>query len=82
MTEKHFPAGGPRQAVFDHLRSLGFTMESGLGDKNWISRDGIGVQVYGAGSMARITDKNDILMSAVECQMDDLAYRIDCIRRG
>lgn len=81
MTEKRFPVGGPRQPVFDHLRSMGFTMASGLGDKNWRSADGIRVQIYGTGSMARITD-DDPMMSAIECEMDNLAERIDSIRRG
>jgi len=56
MTHNTFPAGGPRQPVYDYLRGLGF-VESRWSDKVWTRADGIEVHIYGAGSMARIGEK-------------------------
>lgn len=74
-----YPAGGPRQPVYDLMRGLGFSMAK-FSDKTWTSADKITVQIYGAGSMARITDEAHI--GAVECDLDNLAERIDSLRRG
>ena len=79
MTEKQYPIGGPRKPVYDLMRGLGFSMAQ-FGDKTWTSADKITVQIYGTGSMARITDEAHI--GAVECELDKLAERIDSLRRG
>ena len=50
---KVFPAGGPRQPVYDFLRGLQFTM-SKHSDKHWTRLDGLELHLYGAGSMARL----------------------------
>jgi hypothetical protein len=77
--DMQYPAGGPREPVYALMRGLGFSM-SKFSDKTWTSADKITVQIYGAGSMARITDAAHI--GAVECDLDSLADRIDCLRRG
>ena len=74
-----YPVGGERQPVYDLMRGLGFSMAK-FSDKTWTSADKITVQIYGAGSMARITD--DAHIGAVECELDNLAERIDSLRRG
>lgn len=79
MTEKQYPVGGPREPVYDLMRGLGFSMAK-FGDKTWTSADKITVQIYGAGSMARITD--DAHNGAVECDLGGLAERLDSLRRG
>ena len=71
-----YPVGGPRQPVYDLMRSLGFSMEK-FGDKHWKSADGIHVHIYLTGSMARIY-RGDTLHG--ECQLDDLAARLDTLR--
>lgn len=76
---QQYPAGGPREPVYALMRSLGFSMAT-FGDKTWTSADKITVHIYGAGSMARITDEAHI--GAVECALDELAERIDTLRRG
>jgi len=78
MTQ-HYPAGGQREPVYTLMRGLGFSM-SKFSDKTWTSADKITVQIYGAGSMARITDEAHI--GAVECELDGLADRLDTLRRG
>ena len=50
-----FPVGGPREPVYSFLRQHGF-VESKWSDKEWHRADGIRINVYGAGSMARIHD--------------------------
>ncbi len=79
MTTKQYPVGGPREPVYDLMRGLGFSMAK-FSDKTWTSADKITVQIYGAGSMARITDEAHI--GAVECDLDGLAERIDTLRLG
>lgn len=76
MTEKRFPICGPRQPVYDHMRGLGFAM-SDWSDKHWKSFDGIQVQVYGAGSMARVYLKDQ---KADDCELDHLAERLTQLR--
>ncbi len=51
MKDQIFPVGGPRQAVYDYLRNLGFVM-SDWSDKIWARADGKEVRIFGAGSMA------------------------------
>lgn len=79
MTASQYPAGGPREPVYALMRGLGFSMAK-FGDKTWTSADKITVQIYGAGSMARITDEAHI--GAVECELANLADRVDSLRRG
>ncbi len=50
-----FPVGGPRQPVYDALRTRGFVM-CRFGDKQWNRRDGLEVHVYGAGSRLMVFD--------------------------
>lgn len=51
---QQYPAGGPREPVYALMRSIGLS-ESNWSDKFWRGADGIEVNIYGAGSMARIT---------------------------
>ena len=74
-----YPVGGTREPVYALMRGLGFSMAK-FSDKTWTSADGITVQVYGTGSMARITD--DAHIGTVECELDNLVERIDSLRRG
>jgi len=78
MTQQ-YPVGGEREPVYTLMRGLGFSMAK-FSDKTWTSADKITVQIYGAGSMARITD--DAHVGAVECELDGLADRLDALRRG
>jgi hypothetical protein len=78
MTQQ-YPVGGRREAVYDLMRGLGFSMAK-FSDKTWTSADKITVQIYGAGSMARITD--DAHIGTVECELDGLADRLETLRRG
>lgn len=57
MTE-HFPIGGPRQAVYDALKSHGFTM-SRWSDKQWDRVDGVTAIVYGTGSRLELSGTID-----------------------
>lgn len=77
--DMQYPCGGPREPVYALMRGLGFSMAK-FSDKTWTSADKITVQIYGAGSMARITDEAHI--GTVECDLDSLPDRIDCLRRG
>lgn len=67
--EKRFPVNGPRQPVYNFMRDLGFVM-SNWSDKMWRSADGIDVQIYGAGSMARVSV--DEPTPYKECELDQL----------
>ncbi len=58
-----FPVGGPRDAVYNFLRSKGFLM-SKHSDKVWERADGVVVSVYGAGSMAQVTKNGELLADA------------------
>lgn len=69
MQTKQYPAGGPREPVYDLMRGLGFKM-SNWSDKFWDRADGTQVAIYGAGSMARITPGD------VECELDQLSQRL------
>ena len=75
-SERQYPAGGPREPVHTLMRELGFAM-SKFSDKTWTSADKITVQIYGAGSMARITDG----AGAIECNLEGLAERINSLRQ-
>lgn len=48
-TTKDFPIGGPRQAVYDALKSRQFKMDA-FGDKSWTRLDGVTAHIYGTGS--------------------------------
>lgn len=61
MSER-FPAGGPRQPVFDFLYHNGF-VQSVSSDKKWLRADGITLHIYGAGSMARVFDVNKNILA-------------------
>ena len=78
MTQQ-YPVGGPREPVYALMRGLGFSMAK-FSDKTWTSADKITVQIYGTGSMARITDEAHV--GAVECELDGLVDRLDTLRRG
>ncbi len=71
-----YPVCGPREPVYALLRELGFSM-SNWSDKHWKSADGIQVQIYGSGSMARIYLKDQ---KADDCRLDDLFERIKALR--
>lgn len=53
MSKNNFEWGGPRQRVYDYMRSLGFVM-SDWSDKVWKRADGKQVHIFGAGSMAKL----------------------------
>lgn len=74
---QQYPVGGPRQPVYDLMRGLGFSMVK-FSDKTWTSADGLEVQIYGAGSMARLTVADT---PQGEYSLDDLPEQIDGIRR-
>lgn len=74
---KQFPVCGPRQPVYDFMRSLGFKM-SNWSDKQWIAADDIQVQIYGSGSMARIYVNAG--EKTIECELDELADMLEEIR--
>ena len=57
LDDDRFPVGGSRQAVYDFLKANGFVMQPN-GDKHWKRADGVELHVYGAGSRARIFDKD------------------------
>lgn len=76
---QHYPVGGPREPVYALMRGLGFSMAK-FSDKTWTSVDKITVQIYGSGSMARITDEAHT--GPVECDLDSLPERIASLRRG
>lgn len=73
---KQYPIGGPRQPVYDLMRSLDFSMAK-FSDKTWTSRDGITVQIYGAGSMARVSIANK---SCGEYKLNELSTIISSFR--
>ncbi len=75
--ETKYPVCGPREPVYALLRELGFSM-SDWSDKHWKSPDGIQVQVYGAGSMARIYLKD---RKADDCRLDELVKRLETLRQ-
>ena len=58
---KRFPVGGPREPVYSFLRSSGFVMGNHT-DKWWDRADGVVLNLYGVGSMARIYDKHESLI--------------------
>ena len=58
---KRFPIGGPRQPVYDFLLSHGFLM-SRNNDKWYLRADGVELHLYGAGSMARIYNREGKLL--------------------
>jgi len=57
-----FPVGGSRENVFNHLRKHGYQM-SNWSDKLWFRADGFTVNIYGAGSMAIVFDKDKNLIA-------------------
>lgn len=61
-TEIRFPVGGPREPVYQFLRSEGFVM-SRTNDKHWWRHDGLNLHLYGVGSMARITHADGRLIA-------------------
>ena len=76
-TEKRFPVCGPRQPVYDFMRGLGFVM-SNWSDKHWTAADGVQVQIYGAGSMARIYVNAG--EKATDCELENLPDELAAIR--
>ena len=54
---ERFPAGGSREPVYNFLRGHGFVMAR-YSDKLWTRADGLELTVYGAGSMARVHNKD------------------------
>lgn len=74
---QQYPVGGPRQPVYDLMRGLGFSMAK-FSDKTWNSADGIEVQIYGAGSMARLSVANT---PQGEYNLDELSGQIEGIRQ-
>ena len=70
-----FPIGGERQPVYDFLRHHGFV--AFFSDKHWRRIDGVVLHLYGAGSMARIYDKDHNLITddALDTAMNTLTLR-------
>ena len=57
-----FPAGGPREPVYNFMQQYGFLM-SRHSDKCWLRpADGIEAHIYGTGSMARIFNQDGKLL--------------------
>lgn len=63
-----FPVGGPRQPVYNFLTECGFTM-SKWSDKRWTSPTGMVLQLYGAGSMARVYEGDKLV---ADCPLGDI----------
>ena len=59
---KPFPVGGPREPVFSFLQQRGFLMSRNT-DKWWLRADGVEVHIYGAGSQARVYNKEGKLLA-------------------
>jgi hypothetical protein len=72
----NYPAGGPREPVYNLMRRLGFS-ESNWSDKFWHSADKIEVAIYGAGSMARVSLAGS---PKFECELGKLGERINELR--
>lgn len=74
----HYPVGGPRAPVYSLMSELGFSAAK-FSDKTWTDDYGITVQIFGAGSMARVscgpTDFG-------ECQLSDLSGKLELMRLG
>lgn len=68
-----FPVGGPRDAVYNALRSRGFVM-SGFSDKHWTRHDGLNAHVYGAGSMLSVRAGDTVLW---DCKMAEALAKVD-----
>lgn len=67
MNKSVFPVGGPRQSVYNYMRSLGFVM-SDWSDKAWARADGVKANIFGCGSMVR--------MGQEEFPLSELASRL------
>ena len=65
---ERFPVGGEREPVYAFLRQHGYVMD-GANDKRWHHYRGRTLHLYGAGSMARITD-NDTETVIVDAALD------------
>lgn len=59
-TPEPFPIGGPREPVYDALRSRGFAMVP-FGDKHWTRRGGLEVHIYGTGSRLRVHRRGKLI---------------------
>ena len=73
---QQYPAGGPREPVYELMRKLGLSM-SNWSDKFWKSADGIEVSIFGAGSMARIRLDGE---PCSECELSELSGKLDALR--
>jgi hypothetical protein len=71
-----FPIGGPRQAVYDALRSRGFVM-SGFSDKWWQRADGLEAHVYGSGSRLRLRRESELEVKLADGPMAEVLRIID-----
>ena len=58
---KRFPVGGEREPVYSFIRDNGYRMD--WCDKYWKRADGVTLHLYGAGSMARITNADGKLLA-------------------
>lgn len=76
MTQK-YPVGGQREPVYALMRGLGFAM-SGWSDKFWYDANGLEVQIFGAGSRARLGTR---VQSYGECDLDNLSERVATLRK-
>ena len=69
-----FPISGPREAVYDALRSRGFAM-SQFSDKHW-TRHNLAAHVYGAGSKLSLRRGDETLadgpMAETLAKIDEL----------
>src|SRR4030095_13638312 len=61
LDSPRFPVGGPREPVYQFLRSNGF-IQSRHSDKQWMRHDGLELHLYGAGSMANIRKDGKLIV--------------------
>ncbi len=77
MTNK-YPVGGPREPVYQLMRSLGF-LQACWTDKQWFRDNDLEVNIFGTGSMARVYRNNEHIWT---CQLDDLSEFIADLDAG
>jgi hypothetical protein len=67
-----YPVGGPREPVYQLMRSLGFVM-SKKSDKEW-TRGDITVHIFAAGSTASVIHKTT--KAQIICPLDKLSQEL------
>lgn len=74
---ERFPVGGPREPVYNFLGQHGF-LQSRNNDKCWWRPGGEELHLYGAGSMARIYDKEGKMI--VDAPLEEAVAKVKMVR--